>query len=70
MTFRITPLNTLAPHTIVEDLGLVYANGSKVDRLVEELQADAEKLGANAVVRLRFVFEGRGMAYGAAVRVE
>ncbi|MEZ4317273.1 MAG: heavy metal-binding domain-containing protein [Myxococcota bacterium] len=70
MTFRITPLDTLAPHSIVEDLGLVFAYGGKIERLVEELTEEAERLGANAVVRVRFSFEGRGVAYGAAVRVE
>jgi hypothetical protein len=70
MTLPITPLAHLAPHTIIEDLGLVYATGSKIDRLIEELRDEAEKAGADAVVRVRFSFEGRGMAYGAAVRLE
>ncbi|MCB9679769.1 MAG: hypothetical protein H6737_31980 [Alphaproteobacteria bacterium] len=69
MTLPVTPLNTLAPYLIAEDLGLIYATGSKIDRLLDDLRDEATKLGADAIVRVRFSFEGRGMAYGCAVRL-
>ena len=69
MDIRLTPLDSLAPFEIAEDLGLIYATGSKLDRLIDELVSEAQKVGADAVVRVRFSFEGRGMAYGAAVKL-
>jgi hypothetical protein len=69
LDIRLTPLDSLAPWSIAEDLGLIYATGSKLDRLIDELVSEAEKIGADAVVRVRFSFEGRGMAYGAAVKL-
>lgn len=65
----LTPRDTVEPRTITEDLGLVYAYGSKIERLMDELREDASRLGADAVVRVRFSFEGRGMVYGAAVKL-
>lgn len=69
----LVTLPTIPGARIVRTAGLVHSSNRRPDQAVEDLQKQAQRMGANAVVDVRWVpsqYHTPGHVYGTAVVIE